>query len=168
MPLTHSENEKIIQNNIDDLSFQKRIDLYINGQLKVFETISLGKFNLLKAVGAKTDELTVNQNVIRNSILPEHSRTAHHTSGHNITIDEIKNFTEFIRNPILVMRGNHPNTITLITEIKNQDNQNIIVPIALDLRSTDSIVNKISSIYGKNNIENYLNKKLDKIIAYDK
>ena len=69
MPLTHSENEKIIQNNIDDLSFQKRIDLYINGQLKVFETVSLGKFNLLKAVGAKTDELTVNQNVIRNSIL---------------------------------------------------------------------------------------------------
>lgn len=168
MPLTHSENEKIIQNNIDDLSFQKRIDLYINGQLKVFETISLGKFNLLKAVGAKTDELTVNQNVIRNSILPEHSRTAHHTSGHNITIDVIKNLPEFIRNPILVMRGNHPNTITLITEIKNQDNQNIIVPIALDLRSTDSIVNKISSIYGKNNIENYLNKKLDKIIAYDK
>lgn len=168
MPLTRSENEKIIQNNIDDLLFQEKIDLYTNGNLKVFETISLGKLNLLKAIGAKTDELTVNQSVIRNSILPEHSRTAHHTSGHNITIEVIKKLPEFIRNPILVMRGNYPNTITVITEIKNQDNQNIIVPIALDLRSTNSTVNKISSVYGKNNIENYLDKKIDKIIAYNK
>ncbi len=42
------------------------------------------------------------------------------------------------------------------------------MPIALDLRSVDSTVNKITSVYGKNNIFNYLNKHSNQILAINK
>lgn len=160
---------KIQQNKRDDENFSAQVDKFIEGKMPIFETLSLGATpNVLHLVGANADTLTMKQSVLRNSILDEEHRTSSHSSGHNISKEIIKQLPESLRNPILILKGQHPHTVVALTELTNKDDKNILVPIALDLRSTDSIVNKVTSIYGKNDISRYLNKHQNDIIAVNK
>ena len=150
-------SDKIRQNMRDDAEFAEQVDKFLDGKLKVFEVLSLGNTpNVLHLVGAEADTLTMNQSVLRNSMMPENEKMHSHTQGHDISSEIIKRLPEHLRNPILILEGQHPKTVIVISELKNNDNKNVIVPIALDLRSVNSTVNKITSIYGKNNIKNYL------------
>lgn len=160
---------KIQQNKRDDKNFSAQVDKFIEGKMPIFETLSLGTTpNVLHLVGANADTLTMKQSVLRNSMLDEEQRTSSHSSGHDISKEIIKQLPESLRNPILILKGQHPHTVVALTELTNKDDKNILVPIALDLRSTDSIVNKVTSIYGKNDISRYLNKHQNDIIAVNK
>lgn len=160
---------KIQQNKRDDEHFSAQVDKFIEGKMPIFETLSLGATpNVLHLVGANADTLTMKQSVLSNSMSDEEHRTSSHSSGHDISKEIIKQLPESLRNPILILKGQHPHTVVALTELKNKDDKNILVPIALDLRSTDSIVNKVTSIYGKNNISHYLNKHQNDIIAVNK
>lgn len=162
-------SEKIKQNAREDKNFSNQVDDFMSGKLQIFETLSLGSTpNILHLVGAKSNELTIKQSVLRNCLLHKDEHTSSHSMGHEISVNIIKRLPENLRNPILILKGQHPSTVVVLTELLNNDLKNIIVPIALDLRSTNSTVNKITSIYGKNNVLNYLNKHKDQIIAYNK
>ena len=63
---------------------------------------------------------------------------------------------QIARNPALIAKGNSPGTVILVSEIKNPEGENIIVPIKLNVQGNRTIVNRVSSIYGKKNISNYL------------
>ncbi len=161
--------KKIKQNERDDEHFSAQIDKYIRGKMKNYETLSLGATpNVLYLVGANANELTVRQNVLRNSMLDTSRKANHHFSGHDIPVETIKLLPEHLRNPILILEGQHPNTVVVVTELKNKESKSIIVPVALDLRSTGSIVNKITSIYGKDDIVKYLFQHQNQVIAYNK
>lgn len=160
---------KIQQNKRDDENFSAQVDKFIEGKMKNYETLSLGSTpNVLYLVGANANELTIKQNVLRNSMLDESQKANRHFSGHNIPAETIKQLPEHLRNPILILEGQHPNTVVAVTELKNKDNKSIIVPIALDLKSTNSIVNKVTTIYGKDNINKYLSNHQNQILAYNK
>ena len=160
---------KIQQNHSDDVRFAEQVDKFIEGKTQNYETLSLGATpNVLYLVGANANELTIKQNVLKNSMLDESLKLNGHFSGHNIPVETIKKLPDQIRNPILILQGHYPNTVVAVTELKNNDNNRIIVPIALDLKSVDNIVNKVSSIYGKDNINKYLSHHQDQILAYNK
>ena len=162
-------SEKIRQNLLDDKNFSEQVDIFAAGKMPVFETLSLGSTpNALYLVGAHARTLTMKQNVLRNSTLDESQRANRHLSGHDIPIETIKKLPEHLRNPILILSGQHPQTVVVVTELKNKENNNIIVPVALDLRSTDSTVNKVTTVYGKDNINKYLNHHKEQILAYNK
>lgn len=160
---------KIQQNHLDDVHFAEQVDKFVEGKTKIYETLSLGATpNVLYLVGANANELTIKQNVLKNSLLDESLKLNGHFSGHNIPVETIKKLPDQLRNPILILQGHYPNTVVAVTELKNKDNNRIIVPIALDLKSVDNIVNKVSSIYGKDNINKYISHHQDQILAYNK
>lgn len=161
--------KKIAKNMNEDKSFSEQVDKFVEGKMPNYQTISLGSTpNVLYLVGAKATELTIRQNVLRNSILNESQKANRHFSGHNIPIETIKKLPEQLRSPILILKGQHPNTVVVVTELKNRYSKNIIVPIALNLKSVNSIVNKVTTIYGKDNINKYLLNHQNQIIAYNK
>lgn len=160
---------KIQQNHLDDVHFAEQVDKFVEGKTKIYETLSLGATpNVLYLVGANANELTIKQNVLKNSLLDDSLKLNGHFSGHNIPVETIKKLPDQLRNPILILQGHYPNTVVAVTELKNKDNNRIIVPIALDLKSVDNIVNKVSSIYGKDNINKYISHHQDQILAYNK
>lgn len=161
--------EKIQQNKREDEHFSAQVDKFIKGKMKNYETLSLGNTpNVLYLVGANADELTIKQNVLKNSMLDESQRANRHFSGHNIPAEIIKKLPEHLRNPILILEGQHPNTVVAVTELKNMDDKSIIVPIALDLKGVNGIVNKVTTIYGKDNINKYLTNHQNQILAYNR
>ena len=167
--LTKAEKDKISRNEQEDIAFAEQIDRFVKGQIPHFETVSLGHTPpILKYLGAKSEIITIKQNVLRNSLAASNSAANHHSQGHDIPLNTLKQLTEAIRNPIAVLNGQHSGTLVVLTELKNKDDRNIIVPISLDLRSTSSTVNKVTSVYGKDNLLQYLTRHTNDIIAVHK
>lgn len=165
----NSNDEAKKRNQKDDEKFAEQVDKFLAGKMQIYETLSLGHTpNIIKLLGSKAPLLTITQNVIRNSMLDESQRANRHLTGHNIPSEIIKQLPEHLRNPILILEGQHHQTIVAVTELKNKDNRNILVPIALDLRGVKTSVNKVTSIYGKDDILKYLNRHKNQILAYNK
>lgn len=157
---------RIERNKIDDEFYNKQLNSYINGTLDINKSIIIGNTpNIINLVGSNASIITINQSVIKNSMFDRDKHTNGHTEGHNIPIDTLKKLPEELRNPILIIEGRHTDTIVAITSLRDQKSKQIVIPIALNLRGAESTVNKVTSIYGKNNIYNYIAKNSDKIIA---
>jgi len=148
---------KKAKNRLESLIFAQEVDRFLSGEMKIHETISLGTTpNVLKILGSQSESVIISQSVIRNSMNDESIHMHGHSSGHNIPADTIKEISDAIRNPIAVMLGNRADTVVAITQLKNQDDKNIFVPIALDKVGNNMQVNSITSVFGKDNIERYL------------
>ena len=164
--MANNYKDIIKRNQNDNDKFSEQVDKFLAGEMKIFETLSLGATpNVLHLVGAKAKELTIRQNVLQNAFFDETQHRNGHSQGHDIPIDTIKQLPDALRNPIVVFRGQHPQTVVVLTSLKNKEDENIIVPIALDLRSANSTVNKVTSVYGKTSLTNYLRKHEKDIIA---
>ena len=161
---------KIQQNHLNDYSFSEQVNKYLSGNMKIYETLSLGETpNVLRLVGATGHTLIVPQNVIKNCMLDETGKAKRHFSGHNLSEKIIKQIPEQIRNPIMIIEGHYANTIVVITELEDKDSDKIIVPISMNIKGPgNSAVNKITSIYGKDDIGKYLVNHQNQLLAYNK
>lgn len=163
--------KKIEQNENEDNIFAKALDDYINGKLPRNEVLTVGVTpNILHIAGAKSNELIITQSVIQNCLNDENVIKHGHSSGHNIPLDTLKKLPESLRNPIMICNGSRENSVILITSLKNNEDKNIFVPIAIDVNGNKGTINKILSAYGKDNLRGFLNKAIENktIIAYNK
>ncbi len=154
--------KKIERNNSEDKNFVVKIDDYLSGKLPPNEVLRIGTTpNCIRATGAKAIPLVITQSVLANSMENiEASKTASikHSEQHDIQVDVIKSLPKLMRNPIMIIKGKLPDTIVLLSEAKNKEGQNIVVPMILDVKGQNGRVNRVTTIHGKKNLENYLNK----------
>ncbi|MBR6622542.1 MAG: hypothetical protein IKK91_01390 [Ruminococcus sp.] len=154
--------KKIERNNSEDKNFAVKIDDYLSGKLPPNEVLRIGTTpNCIRATGAKAIPLVITQSVLANSMENiEASKTASikHSEQHDIQVDVIKSLPKLMRNPIMIIKGKLPDTIVLLSEAKNKEGQNIVVPMILDVKGQNGRVNRVTTIHGKKNLENYLNK----------
>lgn len=169
MLLSGKETRKLRQIENDNNAYLKQLDRFSQGKLKHFDTINLGNaFNLFEMLHIPTTELVVAQSVISNSLMSEDQGNANHSQGHDLDYVILKEIPDSIRNPILVINGKFPDTIVVVTELLNKENSNIIIPISLNQRGIKSSVNKITTIFSKKHLLNYLNRFQNDILAYNK
>lgn len=153
--------QKIQQNISEDIAFSEKLDSLIAGNLPVHEVVTVGETpNVLKLISSESDSLMVNQGVLRNCMNSEDVVVSRHTSGHNLSLDVMKKLPKAIRNPIMIYNGaeNNPTSVVVVTELKNNQDKNVIVPIAVDVQKGGSIINSILSAYGKENIQAIINR----------
>ena len=157
--------KKIERNNSEDKNFAVKIDDYLSGKLPPNEVLRIGTTpNCIRATGAKAIPLVITQSVLANSMENiEASKTASikHSEQHDIQVDVIKSLPKLMRNPIMIIKGKLPDTIVLLSEAKNKEGQNIVVPMILDVKGQNGRVNRVTTIHGKKNLENYLNKVIE-------
>jgi hypothetical protein len=150
---------KIEQNQREDISFSNKLDDFVDGKLPVHEVILVGKTpNSLLVVGSQSDELIINQSTIQNCMNDESIKTKKHSEGHNLPMDILKQLPEAIRNPIAICNGSTANSVAVITELKNNNDKNVVVPIAIDIAKEGGTINRILTAYGKDTIQHTFNK----------
>lgn len=157
--------KKIERNQLEDKNFSEKIDDYINGKLRPDEVLRVGTTPFcLREVGADAIPLVVTQSVIANSMentgTLSNNTSKKHTEQHNVPESVIKNIPQALRNPVLICKGNLRDTLVVISDQKNKEQQNIIVPMVLNVKGQHGRVNRITTIHGKKNIQNYLNKAI--------
>ena len=159
-------SEKIRQNQEEDRAFAEQLDSFLQEKMPAYERFHLGDTpNILKIIGSQASELVVNQNEIKNAMADKSEGLRSHSEGHEISVENIMRLTEKIRNPILVLRGNakNPNSVVLLTELQDKQGHKVIAPISLNRENGH--VDRIASLYGKENIEHYLQIHCDEILA---
>lgn len=167
-------SEKIQQNKNESEKFVNDLEKMINGKMSANDVITLGETpnvlrvasEALSGISQEARMLTVNQSVLNNSMNPENVIKHGHTTGHNLPLETIKQLPEHLRNPIMICKGSKENSVAVITELTNKDGKNILASINIDVRGKTGQVDKITSIYGKDDMKAYL--EHNTILAYNK
>ena len=138
--------KKIERNQFEDKSFADKIDDFVNGKLSSNEVLKIGTTPFcLRAVGANAVPLVVTQSVLENSLETTNevskNTSKKHSEQHDIPTDVIKSLPKAMRNPVLICKGNKPGTLIVVSEQKNKDNQNVIIPVHLNVKGKNSSVN---------------------------
>lgn len=159
-PLTHGQQQKIERNAAEDEDFSSKIDSYINGSISSEEVFRVGTTPYsLRIVGADAIPIIIKQSVLKNSLAAGKASRVH-TEGHELSPDIIKQLPSALRNPIFVLKGSKPESLAVITDLIDRDGNHLLVSLKLNAAGRRSEVNNITSVYGKKNIGDYIQREL--------
>lgn len=135
-------------------SFSEQIDACISKTLKKGEVIYVGDTTApMLAIGAEKRPVIVTQETINKAYRKESAKK----HGHELTKDMIKRIPEQLKDPIMILKSETAkNSLVVVTEIKNKNNENVIVALHLNKQEKYQLVNRIASAYGKNNVEGFI------------
>lgn len=130
-------------------NFRKQVDDWNSGAYQPEQYIKLGKtpdvFNLL---GSNSSQVSIQANVL-NKVIKE---------KHGLDIDVVKQLPEQLNNPVMVLKSRTvPDALVALTELSDKDGRSVIAAIHLNRRAgRDLTVNKITSVYGRNNAGKFI------------
>ena len=154
--------KKTIQNVQENEDFEKIFSDYIEKKLDSSKILKVGTTPYaLQIAGAKELPLNITQTTLENTMNPETVHMHGHTSGHNIDARTIKKLPELLRNPAIIIRDRNNQNLTVILDKKDKENRNIICRIVLDKKEAQYTVNRISSMYGKNELADFITRAFD-------
>ena len=152
--LTQEESENIVVNHNEDLEFAQKIDEFLNNNNCNTQPLRVGHTPFSLIICGANANLEVG--ISRETIIKCMSNSDDHYHGHELTKELIASLPQSIRDPIMIFKGSHNNSLLLVTELKDKYNKEIVVPIELSSRKARTFINRITSAYGKKNIENYI------------
>ena len=134
-------------------AFAKQIDDWLQGKMKSNDYFQLGETpTVLKNLGANGLPVVMTQDVMRK------------ITGlkHGIALDELKMLPKNIAEPIMIFESStFPNSFVVLTEIMDKTGDDVVVAIHLNKTENRLNVNRVASVYGKPNIENFINMEIN-------
>lgn len=150
----HPNIEKSVNN------FSQAIDDFLEGKINSSDHIFVcPTTEVMKVCGADDLDVMIYQNTIRKILSNDFIKFEH---PHNLSPEDLKQLPTQLQNPIMVFKGSHQGSIVLVTDLFNNNSEQIIISCELDSGSEWNKINRITSMYGKENIANYLNTQIKK------
>lgn len=141
-------------------NFAKTIDDFMNGRLNPTDQIFVCNTpDVMKICGANDLDVIIYQNTIKKILSNDFSEFEH---PHNLPPEKLKQLPIQLQKPIMVFKGSHQGSIVLVTDLFNNNFEQIIISCELNSTNKRHEVNRITSMYGKENIANYLNSQIKK------
>lgn len=172
--MTEKDRKKIERNILEDKEFIKVVDKCVKNNFQINVSIKIGTTPFcLRVAGADVMPLVVSPSDLRNCVADQqlsNNNKRSHTENHNISLETVKEFPKALRNPMCICVGNRPNSLLLISDLLDKKGQNIVFPIYLSVKGQKSNINKIVTIYGKKNIQDFILRMYseNKILAVNK
>ena len=137
-----SVSDETVQN------FSEQIDRWLSGKMKSSDIFEVGNTpEVLKALGAGNLPVVMSQDVMAKITGEKHS----------IALDEIKQLPYAIADPIMVFKSaTVDNAYVILTELIDKAGNDVVVAMHLNRTEKHIKVNRVSSIYGKYNIDNFV------------
>lgn len=150
----HSDIEKSANN------FSQTIDDFLEGKINSSDHIFVcSTTEVMKVCGADDLDVMIYQNTIRKILSNDFNEFEH---PHNLSLESLKQLPTQLQKPMMVFKGSHEGSIVLVTDLQNENSEQIIISCELDSGSQWNKINRITSMYGKENIANYLNTQIKK------
>lgn len=144
---------------MDKKSYIKQIEQYYNRNISSHELIELGMTpDILLKYGAAKLPLVMQQSTLTKCIRKQTGSR----SAHNLPRSIIESLPEQIENPIYLIQDKERDSIAIISDAIDKDNNKILIAIKLKETRKEIQVNEIKSVYGKTNLREYLIKNADK------
>lgn len=137
--------------NPANAEFSNQVDSWKDGSMDKNEVFNLGNTpDVLKNIGADGLPIIMTQKVM-NKI----------TGGkHDIDLSEIKRLPQSIAEPIMIFKSaTTPNAYVILTELSDKNGNSVVAALHLNRMQRHIAVNRIASVYGKENIENFVDRQ---------
>lgn len=160
--------EKIIENEKENEQFKSDLIKWQNGEYPATEVIKVCSTPyVMQACGIEAHDIVIKNNTLRKITSDDKEKFIH---AHNMSIGELYQIPNAIRNPDFILKGSHQNSVVFISNEFNSSGERIIIPCTLNSVGKNCTVHRIMSVYGKENFEIYLKKEIEKnsLIAYNK
>jgi len=174
--LNDDEINKINENQKEERIFAKNLTKLLKGdKMLASKPLLVGKTPNAIAICTEQGilDLVITKSVIqkcmRSEIRDESGIRKKH-SGHALTKQQITDIIWAIKRPILIMKGSQMDSLAVMTDVRDKNDQEIFVYISLHQSVGFDYVNSISSAYSKDELKSYLEQNIEKgnIIAIDK
>lgn len=170
-----AEADKAPADFVSEKSFAEQVDASLNGSLPFYTSLKVCDTpEILLKVGCEQLPMLYTQKHLNEAVKP---KTASHgrTHAHGLDVDKIKQMPKLLAEPVMVLDSLTKNdSIIVVTSEIDNDNLPIIASIKTngsgiyELENIDA--NFITSIYGRNGFESFINRTLqnDALLYYDK
>lgn len=175
-------SDKYFQANQSEAeAFSKELDAFIADYDKTQKTINpLKMLNVgsitpvMKLLGIADVPVGIDQSTILKA-LREEPIYPDDEQGHKLTIDELKNIPQSLADPVMVFRSDSPtrrqrDSYVFFTEQRDFKNRSIIIPVAVNKKYGRLVINKVTSIYGRNEEIRYVKDNIQRgnLVYFDK
>lgn len=169
------EKKKIAQNLLEDEYFSIEVDKCLNPQIQYRKLIHVGKTPNVLAICGINNNLDIKMkkskliDAMKPEIILENGKQAS-KSGHNLDVETVKKIPALMRTPVMILKGSKPNSLVLVTNLKDYLNREIIITVNLYQYEELNEIHKIDTIYGRGKFNEYIIKNIENrnILAYDK
>ena len=149
-------------------AYMEQIEKYYNGTIDRTQPIVIGMTtNALAISGADSSlEHTINIKTL-NKCIGSPDDIYH---GHLLDRNIIEQLPFQLENPVMIFKNTEKHSLICITDLQDSSGHGVMVAVALEQINHQHTVNRISSLYGKNRIYNYISSQLtqNNLIAANK
>lgn len=147
-----NEKETLLNERYSD--YLEQIDKYYSGTIDRNRPVTIGMTtNALAVSGANENlKLTINIKTL-NKCTSSPDKISH---GHLLDRGIIEQLPLQLENPVMIFKNTDKDSLIAITDLQDSSSHGVIIAVALDEILERHTVNRISSIYGKDRIYNYV------------
>lgn len=150
--------DAIRQNRIEDKLFEDNLDRFLESNTKTSEYIFVCKTSNALAISGADKELDVV--IAPRTIAKCMADPSVKYHGHQLTKDILQHIPRELRNPVMIFKGSKDKSLVAITKLRDNNSHSVIVAISIGEADKFRTVNRISSVYGKDNINNYIRNQI--------
>lgn len=159
--------EKIGQNKQEQQEFETKFYDVIQNNTRINKPLRIGSTpNSLIVCGANSKlDFTISKSVIDKCLKPEvrdEKGKLIGKTGHGLTEKQLLTALDNVKNPLMILRGNRPDSLVVVTDIKDKKDRQILVALSLNKKGNSEEINDISSAYGRQNFGDYIEQQVEK------
>lgn len=151
-------------------AFAQKIDDWKTGKLNPKKVISeFSTSEVLQAINLPANKVSVEQDVLKKINALETVKVGK-SYGHDIDVATIKKIPEFLADPVMVFTSaSQKGSYVIMSETVDKKNRTVMVAMEINKLSGVSIVNNITSAYGRNDNNFFIEQiKLGNLLYQDK
>ncbi len=170
---TADKNEVLaFAKELDDFASQAKLG---DKSINPLRLINVGSISpVMKVLGIADVPVEIEQSTVLKA-LREEPLYPNDRQGHKLSLDELKAIPQSLADPVMVFRSDSPtrktkDSFVFFTERKDEKNRSIIIPVAVNKKFGRLVINKVSSIYGRNQEVGYVKDNIQRgnLVYFDK
>ena len=154
-------------------TFVEQLHNVVSNNTKINKPLVISKTpNSIVVCGADSNlDFTISKKTIdkclREEIRNDEGKLSGKT-GHGLTEEQLVSSLKNVKNPVLVLNGNRPNTLIVVSDCQDDKERQILISIVLNKKGNSAEINDVSSVYGRENFSEYMERQVTNILAVNK
>ncbi|MCQ2588966.1 MAG: hypothetical protein MJ179_00940 [Treponema sp.] len=169
-PIEEEKNPLFLADENELKAFAQKVDDWKAGKLNSAEIITeFSTSTVLQAINIPANKIAITQERLEKINAPETQKIGN-SYGHDIDIETIKQIPNFLADPVMVFKSaTRTDSYTVMTEAMDKNNETILVALQISKNQGSIIVNEITSAYGKDENEWFIEQiKLGNLVYENK
>lgn len=146
----------------DSQKFHTQIDDWQKNNINIAKLVTVGKIPpVMKVLNIADNPIEIQYSTL-NKIVRDNPFYPNDEQGHKLSLDDIYAIPSQLADPVMVFKSRtRSDSFVFFTERKDENNNSILIPLAVNKKKGRIIINEITSMYGKDNEIDFVKKNID-------